>query len=383
MTDDQDPFEALLREVAFAPATLAWALRPGTVVNGRWRVVEEVGRGGMGLVVRAHDDVLGRDVALKLLDAAPTSQTRAALLREARAAAKVRHPSVVAIYDVDEDSTGRAFLAMEFVEGETLREHLVDHGPLPASAAWTFSTTLAQALAAAHAADLVHGDLKPENAMLDASGAAKVLDFGLATSRDDDRRATAGTTRYMAPELSQGIPRSPSTDLYAFGAIVVEALAGSGAFAPPHVPTAPAALAATVRPLWALAVRCLSPDPNARPQSASDVVDLLERERASTAPSRWPAAIGGIAIAFAAIVVVGTAVTSSGPSPVRETIGGAIAPKSSRSERHAPNSRPLSRRRRAMVRGGRSRRSARRRRCTRRAPRCHRSSSRALVHRAL
>src|ERR1700722_2140479 len=152
-----------------------------------FHVVEQLGAGGMGVVYKAIDEKLRRPVALKVLSARllADERHRETLLREARSAAAVNHPSIAAIYEVHERPEG-AFFVMELVEGETLRERLARMGPLPVAEALRVALDIARGLARAHASNVVHRDLKCENVMLTRDGQVKLLDFGLATVQGDD-----------------------------------------------------------------------------------------------------------------------------------------------------------------------------------------------------
>jgi serine/threonine protein kinase len=153
---------------------------------GPYHVAAKLGQGGMGVVYRARDPRLGREVALKVLPAAVAadSERRARFLREARSAAAVNHPNIAAVYDVGE-TDGRVYLAMELVEGTTLRGRLAS-GALPAAEAVRIARAIAAGLARAHERGIVHRDLKPENVMLAPDGAVKILDFGLAKLHEPD-----------------------------------------------------------------------------------------------------------------------------------------------------------------------------------------------------
>lgn len=219
---------------------------------GRFIVEGEVGRGGMGVVYRAVDPLLGRPVAVKLLARQDGgTEGRARLLREAQAIAQLQHPNVVAVYDVGEHD-GQVYLAMEFLAGSTLRTWLRDRPPREVLMAFLHA---GRGLAAAHAAGLVHRDFKPDNVLVDATGHVKLLDFGLARAAGTDTGAPApgapvgpasgplslegaltvagtimGTPAYMAPEQLDGRPAGAAADQFAFCAAVWEALAGSRPF---------------------------------------------------------------------------------------------------------------------------------------------------------
>jgi serine/threonine-protein kinase len=200
---------------------------------GRWRLVREIGRGAAGAVYVAHDEELDRPVALKILHPHTRSralpQARAWL--EARLAAAIRHPGVVAIYDLDEE---RQLVAMELCAGGSLATRLRT-GPLPPAAALARAAELFSTLAAVHARGVVHGDVKPANLLFrDAGDDADLVlgDFGLAQLGDEaDEPSARGTLAYMAPEQRRGT-LSPAADVYAAGVILVELLAGTTALAP-------------------------------------------------------------------------------------------------------------------------------------------------------
>jgi tRNA A-37 threonylcarbamoyl transferase component Bud32 len=199
---------------------------PAGVETLRFRLLRELGRGATATVYLARDEALQLDVALKVLHPQLAGSGRSESLRrffaDARVAAAVRHPGVVAIYDVDE--AARA-VAMEWIAGGTLRERLREHpGGLPTSELRATARSLLGALGHVHAAGIVHGDLKPSNLLLRAPGAVVLADFGSAGLAGDPR--AAGTPLYFAPEQFQGTPASPATDLYAVGAILWEAATG-------------------------------------------------------------------------------------------------------------------------------------------------------------
>ncbi|MFI5054715.1 MAG: protein kinase, partial [Acidimicrobiia bacterium] len=186
----------------------------GRVLGGRYRLVEPLARGGMATVWIADDPVLSRRVAVKVLrpDLAEDDATRARFRREAIAAAKVSHPNIVSTYDTGDDD-GVAYIVMELVDGPTLR-HLIDaHGGLPVLEVMRVGSEVADALAAAHRAGLVHRDVKPANVLVPPTGPIKVTDFGIAKAVGSDdltRTGTVmGTARYLAPEQVNGRPTDP------------------------------------------------------------------------------------------------------------------------------------------------------------------------------
>ncbi|HEY6554790.1 MAG TPA: serine/threonine-protein kinase, partial [Vicinamibacteria bacterium] len=206
---------------------------------GRYRILERLGKGGMGVVFAAHDDSLGRKVAVKTI-AEPDESARQRFRREARAAAGVNHPNVCQVYEIG-DEGGQLFIAMELLEGEPLSERIA-RGPMPVKEAITVGRGILSALGALHATNIVHRDLKPSNVFLTTHG-VKLLDFGLArplpreltvsleTGADLTRPGMIlGTPRYMAPEQVVGHEVDRRTDLFALAAILYEAAAGRPAF---------------------------------------------------------------------------------------------------------------------------------------------------------
>jgi two-component system LytT family response regulator len=208
-------------------------------------VLEELGRGGMGVVYRALDTRLGREVALKVLGRSPGSDPDAErrLLKEARAAASLAHPAVSVVYEIGE-AEGATFIAMELVRGRPLATLLGERGVTPARAL-DLALEVAEGLAEAHARGVVHRDLKPKNVMLTDSGHAKIIDFGLAKLLpaphpidrgdtpawgDTDPGRIVGTAAYMSPEQVRGGEVDARSDLFAFGALVYEMLTGEAAF---------------------------------------------------------------------------------------------------------------------------------------------------------
>ena len=197
-------------------------------IAGRYRLEEPVGRGGFAVVHRAYDRTLRRQVAVKLLDSAQTSDT----LSEARAAAKLNHPHVARVYDYGETTAGgrtTAFLVMEYVDGETLADRLIRDGPLPWAEAATVCAQVASALAAAHALQLVHRDIKPCNILLAPAG-VKVVDFGVAAMAGqrstDEHGQVWGTPLYLAPEQLRGERCFPPADVFALGLLLHACLTG-------------------------------------------------------------------------------------------------------------------------------------------------------------
>src|SRR5215472_9789949 len=214
-----------------------------------YRITAELGRGGMGVVYRAHDERLLRSVAIKILSdvSRGSAETRSRMLAEARAASNLHHPGITTIYEVGEDGD-TIFLVMELVEGRTLRSLLSD-GPLEPKRIVELGTQLAEALALAHSRGVFHGDIKPENIVVQPDGRAKLLDFGVArrgvdesvtktNSAPPEAEATPGiqgTIAYLAPEQLRCEPADGRADLYSLGVVFYELASGRRPFSAPTV----------------------------------------------------------------------------------------------------------------------------------------------------
>ncbi|MFY1617503.1 serine/threonine-protein kinase [Micromonospora sp. WMMD736] len=210
------------------------ALHPGRLLARRYRLIDQIGAGGMSVIWRARDEVLDRFVALKVLAAslAADARFRDMVREEARAAAQLVHPHVTSVHDygetVDPDGSITSFVVMELLSGEELELRLTE-GPLPWPEAVEVGAQVADALAAAHRLGIVHRDITPANVMMTAMG-VKVLDFGIATRigapDEDEDGGTFGTPAYVAPERLDGAPAQPATDVYSLGVLLYEALTG-------------------------------------------------------------------------------------------------------------------------------------------------------------
>ncbi len=263
---------------------------PGTMVAGRYRIVAEVGRGGMGEVYRADDLRLGQPVALKFLPQALTRDPAALarLHREVRMARQVSHPNVCRVFDVG-DADGVPFLSMEFVDGEDLGSLLHRIGRLPQDKALQVAHQLCAGVAEAHAFGVLHRDLKPANIMLDGRGNVRITDFGLAATAEDlgGEDARAGTPAYMAPEQLLGEKATPQGDIYALGLVLYQLFTGREPYPGATLADilaqrhkgAPARISSVVKGLDPAIERvifqCLERDPRSRPRSVLAVAAAL------------------------------------------------------------------------------------------------------------
>jgi eukaryotic-like serine/threonine-protein kinase len=268
----------------------------GTLFAKRYELLRSLGGGGMSEVYLARDRLLGREVAVKVIrpELAADERSVARFRREARAAASLSHPGIVAIHDVGVHADA-PFIVMERVEGRTLTEVLREEGRLSPDRVAEVGAEVARALSAAHAAGIIHRDVKPGNVMITASGRAKVLDFGIAHATRwtplTEAKVVHGTAEYMSPEQIRGEGADPRSDLYALGAVLYELLAGHPPFhdetplaiayhhledTPPTIesqrPEVPPGLAAVV-------ARALSKDRGHRYRNADEMATDLERVR--------------------------------------------------------------------------------------------------------
>src|SRR5690348_9480853 len=207
----------------------------GTTLNGRYRLEDRIGAGGMSTVYRATDETLQRTVAIKLMnrEIATDSDQLERFRREARAVAQLSHPHIVGVIDYGEDD-GRPYIVFEYVEGETLKERIRRSGRLPITEAVAYAIEIARALGTAHARHIVHRDVKPQNVLVDEEGSAKVTDFGIARSLDEDGLTAdgrvLGTTDYVSPEQALGHDVNGQSDIYSLGVVLYEMLTGDVPF---------------------------------------------------------------------------------------------------------------------------------------------------------
>jgi serine/threonine-protein kinase len=207
----------------------------GTLLSNRYRLERKLGSGGMSTVYLAIDEVLGRKVAVKVLHREISDQPDQIerFRREARAVAQLSHPNLVGVIDAGEDG-GYPYIVFEFVDGETLKDRIADVGRLPTDEATAYAIEIGRGLAAAHAARLIHRDVKPQNVLIDSDGRAKITDFGIARSLESHGLTATGrvlgTTDYVSPEQAMGKEVDARTDVYSLGVVLFEMLTGDVPF---------------------------------------------------------------------------------------------------------------------------------------------------------
>jgi serine/threonine protein kinase len=265
---------------------------PGSarLLAARYRLIERIDEGGAGEVWRARDEKLDRDVAIKLLGPDADDAFRARFADEARRAAAVVHPNVVTVFDEGRDGAD-AFMVMELVPGKTLREIVAERGPMPPHEVSRLIRQVAAALDAAHAAGVIHCDVKPANVIVDPEGTAKLTDFGIArAARDRDEQELLGTARYIAPERVEAGPVTARTDVYGLGLVAYELLTGRPAFN-----------GATSEEL--VRERLVGPPPSLRLARVGidERLDPIVGRALATAPDRRYASAGAFARAFSEV----------------------------------------------------------------------------------
>ncbi|MGH2500403.1 MAG: protein kinase domain-containing protein [Candidatus Limnocylindria bacterium] len=262
------------------------------VLDQRYRILRPLGAGGSSQVYLAQDTALGREVAVKVLDdqANADGTLRRLFVKEARALAQLSHPNVVAVHDVGEVD-GRPFIVMEHVEGTSLKQRIERGGALPVADALRLTSEIAAGLAFAHSRGIIHADLKPSNILLDKNDRARICDFGIARTPQEDAETPQlfATALYVAPERVEGRSASVTSDVYGLGLVLYEMLVGR----PPFTSTNPAVLLrdhvvrqpippshlrqSLPKELDSIVLKALAKDPALRYQRASEVARALER----------------------------------------------------------------------------------------------------------
>ena len=291
---DEPVTDAVASSAAAKPAQISAPAQarfvPGTVLAGRYRIVAQVGRGGMGEVYRADDLRLGQTVALKFLPVlrGRNPEDLAQLHREVRIARQISHPNVCRVFDIG-DSDGVPFLTMEFVDGEDLASLMKRIGRLQPDKAIQLAQQLCAGLAEAHSFGVLHRDLKPANIMLDGRGNARITDFGLAIMAKEARGEDAwvGTPAYMSPEQLSGEKPTAQSDIFALGLVLYELFTGKDAYPGASVAEilkqrqkgAPAKISGIVKGLdpaiERIILQCLDKDPQSRPRTVLQIAAAL------------------------------------------------------------------------------------------------------------
>jgi serine/threonine protein kinase len=316
MMTDNSPVDPCL-PCRLQAQTLGFTIRcmeEGIVLNGRYRLVERVGSGGMATVYKAEDKALGRNVAIKILHESLTSDLEFLnrFQSEAHAAANLTHPNIVTVHDIGQDGR-RFYIVMEYVSGKTLKEivrHYNEQGRLmPIKRAIDLAIQICNGIGYAHRANLIHCDVKPQNVIVTADDRVKVADFGIARAWTEEQKIDRqmevwGTPQYLAPEQAAGEAATPSTDVYAIGIVLYEMMAGRTPFQQ-DTPTEVALKHLTEQPppvsqfnpavphqLEQILNKVLSKEPAGRYRTAGQLGRILStyRERSSQQTGPLPAA---------------------------------------------------------------------------------------------
>ena len=272
-------------------------------IDERYQIVRSLGGGGMAEVYLAHDELLDRDVAVKVLRSQYASDKEFVerFRREAKSAASLTHPNIVSIHDRGETEDGTYYILMEYVPGGTLKEHVLRKGPLAPDTAIDVATQVAEALKAAHEKGVIHRDIKPQNILLTNSGEVKVADFGIARATSaaalTQTGHVLGSVHYMSPEQAMGTYVDARSDLYSLGVVLYEILTGEQPFKA-EVPMGVAMKHANERPrspkevdprvpegISAVTAKLLAKNPADRYPSAAEVIKELERVKEGWLPS--------------------------------------------------------------------------------------------------
>ncbi len=287
---------------------------PGSLFDGRYRIVRRLGQGGMARVFLAQDESLHRQVAVKVLADRHSDDPHfiERFQREARAAARLNHPNIVQVYDQSQ-TAGMSYIVQEYVEGETLKDLIRRESPIEPRRAITIALQILAALRVAHQQGVIHRDVKPQNILVQLDGKIKVADFGIASAGDTEMTeagSIVGTAQYLAPEQARGLSVGPPADLYAVGIVLYEMLSGRVPFegesavtvAMRHVQEAPEALTdrnpLVPDALESVVMRALTKDPTQRYQSADEMGLELDKVRQGLPISDETAVIGAATIAM-------------------------------------------------------------------------------------
>ncbi len=310
-----------------------------TLFDGRYRIIRRLGSGGMANVYLAEDEELGRRVAIKVLDEkhANDEQFVERFRREAKNAASLSHPNIVSIYDRGE-AEGTYYIAMEYIEGRTLKDLIVTRGPLPVDKAVAYARQILGAVRFAHRKGIVHRDIKPHNVLVDTDGRLKVTDFGIAragASQMTEAGSIIGTAQYLSPEQARGAPVDQRSDLYSVGVVLNEMLTGAVPFtgdtpveiAMKHlsaVPEPPSASRPDVpEDLDLVTLRALAKDPRDRFQTAEEMDSELGRVAAGLSVTDATADAATAVLAGAGVSdAAPTAVVRRPPPPPYAPAGG-------------------------------------------------------------
>ena len=327
-----------------------------TLFDGRYRIVRKLGAGGMANVYLAEDQELGRRVAIKILNDrhAHDEQFVERFRREAKNAAALNHPNIVSIYDRGE-AEDSYYIAMEFLDGRSLKELILGHGPAPVNVAIEYVRQILSALRFAHRHGIVHRDIKPHNVLVDREGRVKVTDFGIAragTSQMTEAGSIVGTAQYLSPEQARGGEVDQRSDLYSLGVVLYELLTGETPFegdtpveiAMKHLSTMPPP-PSTLRPelphdLDMVVMRALAKDPEERYQSADEMEADLERVARGAPVSAVTTDAATQIIRSPAVIPAATAETMIAPRAGATTVAPPPAYYADYEEEHRPR-RPI------------------------------------------
>jgi eukaryotic-like serine/threonine-protein kinase len=321
-----------------------------TLFDGRYRVVRKLGAGGMADVYLAEDEELGRRVAIKILNDrhANDEQFVERFRREAKNAAGLSHPNIVSIYDRGE-AEGTYYIAMEYLDGRSLKEQLVARGPMPIADAIHFARQILNALRFAHRKGVVHRDIKPHNVMVDGDQRLKVTDFGIAragASQMTEAGAIVGTAQYLSPEQARGAAVDQRSDLYSIGVVLYEMLTGEVPFtgdtpveiAMKHLsdtPRPPSTLRPEIPPdLDMIVLRALAKNPDDRFQTA----DEMDAELARVADG---GSVTTITADAATAVLSGTSLAAAAPTAITPPRTPTRRPSTYRYQEPPPRKRPI------------------------------------------